>query len=86
VTVHNEAGGRLNGSIVQAGSIHHVSLSHSPTAPVVPRQLPLAIRDFVGRTEHLAALDALLPTEEAGTVVISALDGTGGVGKPRFPL
>ncbi|HEV8557183.1 MAG TPA: NB-ARC domain-containing protein, partial [Actinophytocola sp.] len=86
MTVHNEAGGRLNGSIVQAGSIHHVSLAHSSMAPVVPRQLPLAIRDFVGRTEHLAALDALLPTEEAGTVVISALDGTGGVGKTTLAV
>jgi tetratricopeptide (TPR) repeat protein len=86
VTVHNEAGGRLSGSIVQAGSIHHVSLTNSPTTPVVPHQLPLAIRDFVGRTEHLAALDALLPTDEAGTVVISALDGTGGVGKTTLAI
>jgi tetratricopeptide (TPR) repeat protein len=86
VTVHNEAGGRLSGSIVQAGSIHHVSLTNSPPAPIVPRQLPLAIRDFVGRAEHLAALDALLPAEEAGTVVISALDGTGGVGKTTLAI
>jgi hypothetical protein len=86
VTVHNEAGGRLSGSIVQAGSIHHVSFTNSPPAPIVPRQLSLAIRDFVGRAEHLAALDALLPAEEAGTVVISALDGTGGVGKTTLAI
>lgn len=86
MTVRNEASGGLSGSVIQAGSIHHVSLTNSPAAPVVPRQLPLAIRDFVGRTEHLAALDALLPTEEAGTVVISALDGTGGVGKTTLAI
>ncbi|GAB3894734.1 ATP-binding protein [Kibdelosporangium lantanae] len=50
----------------------------------VPRQLPLAVRDFTGRAEHLAALDSLLPDTEA--VVISALDGTAGVGKTTLAV
>jgi hypothetical protein len=58
---------------------------------VVPRQLPLAARGFVGRAEHLAVLDALLPGAEGGgggsdAVVISALDGTAGVGKTTLAV
>jgi hypothetical protein len=58
----------------------------------VPRQLPLTVPDFVGRVEQLAFLDALLPATDSrnprgsadgpGAVVISAVDGSGGVGKP----
>lgn len=60
-------------------------------APPAPRQLPHAIRDFTGRTDHLTALDALLPPgrEELGSgqaVVISALDGSGGVGKTTLAV
>lgn len=59
--------------------------------PPAPRQLPHAIRDFTGRTDHLTALDALLPPgrEELGSgqaVVISALDGSGGVGKTTLAV
>lgn len=93
----NQASGTLAGSIVQAGSIDHVSMASlpSPVQPPVPRQLPLAIRQFIGRAEQLAALDALLPADRdsevdnevtAGTVVISALDGTAGVGKTALAL
>lgn len=35
-------------------------LPSTTTAPPAPRQLPHAIRDFTGRTDHLAALDAAL--------------------------
>jgi tetratricopeptide (TPR) repeat protein len=54
---------------------------------VVPRQLPPAVRDFTGRTDHLAALDTLIPPDGANdlsecgaapTVVITAIDGTAG--------
>lgn len=49
----------------------------------MPRQLPLAARGFVGRTKHLAELDALL---QADSVVISALDGTAGIGKTTLAV
>lgn len=57
----------------------------------MPRQLPLAARGFVGRVGHLAVLDALLPSVEgrggeSGAVVISALDGTAGVGKTTLAV
>ena len=79
--VHNEARGELGGVVVQAGTI--TQLSVSPGQPAVPRQLPLVPRDFVGRADQLAALDALLP----GTgVVISAVDGMAGVGKTTLAV
>ncbi|MDH6696796.1 BTAD domain-containing putative transcriptional regulator [Streptomyces griseoviridis] len=56
------------------------------SAPPVPRQLPQTIRDFTGRADHLAALDALLPTAGGQAVVISALDGSGGVGKTTLAV
>lgn len=58
--------------------------------PPVPRQLPQSIRDFTGRADHLVALDALLPPDSGQhgghAVVISALDGSGGVGKTTLAV
>ena len=50
----------------------------------VPRQLPAAIPHFAGRVQELASLDTLLAevaSSASGTVVISAIRGTAGVGK-----
>jgi DNA-binding SARP family transcriptional activator/tetratricopeptide (TPR) repeat protein/DNA-binding XRE family transcriptional regulator len=55
------------------------------TGPVVPRQLPAALDLFVGRDAELSALDALLDAT-AGTVVISAVGGTAGVGKTALAV
>src|SRR5262249_44552248 len=52
--------------------------SRAGAAPSVPRQLPPAVRDFVGRAVELARLTALAD-EVAGSdgmVLISAIDGT----------
>jgi DNA-binding SARP family transcriptional activator len=64
-----------------------------PTAdglePAVPRQLPTAARHFTGRTVELAALTGLLDQpggQMPGTVVISAIGGTAGVGKTALAL
>jgi DNA-binding SARP family transcriptional activator/tetratricopeptide (TPR) repeat protein/DNA-binding XRE family transcriptional regulator len=54
-----------------------------------PRQLPAAVPGFTGRAAHLRRLDALLPHERAGqstAVVISAIDGTAGVGKTALAV
>jgi tetratricopeptide (TPR) repeat protein/transcriptional regulator with XRE-family HTH domain len=54
---------------------------------IVPRQLPAAVRQFVGRERELAALTGLLG--QPGTrpaVVISAIDGTAGVGKTALAV
>ena len=59
--------------------------SRSPSAAAAPpQQLPGTIAHFAGRAGELAALDRLLDDSHStrpGTVVISAVDGTAGVGK-----
>lgn len=88
--VGNEVSGEVRGSVVQAGSIQNVVLTGAREEQPVPRQLPAAVRDFTGRTEHLAALDALLPAEhsadDSGAVLVAALDGTAGVGKTTLAV
>ncbi|HEY6314766.1 MAG TPA: ATP-binding protein [Streptosporangiaceae bacterium] len=54
---------------------------------IVPRQLPAAVRQFVGRERELAALTGLLGQPGARpAVVISAIDGTAGVGKTALAV
>lgn len=57
-------------------------------AHVVPRQLPPAVSYFVGREAELAALTALVGrSAKSGTaVVISAIDGTAGIGKTALAV
>jgi tetratricopeptide (TPR) repeat protein len=84
------------GSVVQARDVtggvhfHRAELAHEP----LPRQLPGVIPDFTGRDTDLAALDALLPADsgshersaQPGAVVISAIDGTAGIGKTTLAV
>jgi tetratricopeptide (TPR) repeat protein/transcriptional regulator with XRE-family HTH domain len=54
-----------------------------------PRQLPAAVADFTGRHAELAALTRILDDADPdapGTVVISAIGGTAGVGKTALAL
>jgi tetratricopeptide (TPR) repeat protein len=54
-----------------------------------PRQLPASARHFSGRAAELAVLDQLLAEsgpDVPGTVVISAIGGTAGVGKTALAL
>ena len=56
---------------------------------VVPRELPRPVGHFTGRTRELAALTALLDRAGDGlatSVVISAIDGTAGVGKTALAV
>jgi tetratricopeptide (TPR) repeat protein len=79
--VGNAISGSVVGSVVQAGSIQHVVLPSPRREPLpAPRQLPAGLRDFTGREDQLAALDALLPDAEH-PVVVAVVDGTGGGGK-----
>jgi DNA-binding SARP family transcriptional activator/Flp pilus assembly protein TadD len=58
-------------------------------APAVPRELPGAVPGFVGRASEIAALSGLLERADgtaAGTVVISAIGGTAGVGKTALAV
>jgi tetratricopeptide (TPR) repeat protein len=70
------------------GGVHH---HHHPVVPArpVPRQLRPAPPGFVGRADHLADLDRRTPTtgqQTASMVVISAIGGTGGIGKTWLAL
>src|SRR5215470_5908787 len=59
--------------------------------PVVPRQLPMGVRHFAGRAGELAVL-AELAAEAGGAddakraVVISAIEGTAGIGKTALAV
>jgi tetratricopeptide (TPR) repeat protein/transcriptional regulator with XRE-family HTH domain len=50
-----------------------------------PRQLPAAVPGFTGRTEQLAALTQVL-RRPGGTAIVSAVDGTAGVGKTALAI
>ena len=55
----------------------------------VPRQLPAAVANFTGRAAELAALTRMLGNGgpgEPGTVMISAIGGTAGVGKTALAV
>jgi tetratricopeptide (TPR) repeat protein/transcriptional regulator with XRE-family HTH domain len=61
----------------------------SPVPAAVPLQLPAAVAGFTGRAAELAALTGMLDDGGAGapgTVVISAIGGTAGVGKTALAL
>jgi tetratricopeptide (TPR) repeat protein len=66
---------------------HPAPAGHSPPSP--PRELPTGVPHFTGRAEELKTLTGLLdqPGEKApGTVVISAIGGTAGVGKTALAV
>jgi DNA-binding SARP family transcriptional activator/Tfp pilus assembly protein PilF len=68
------------GSAALAGDRH---------AAVVPRELPAPVAGFVGRAAELAALTELLDRsgdQVPGVTVISAIDGTAGVGKTALAV
>jgi tetratricopeptide (TPR) repeat protein/transcriptional regulator with XRE-family HTH domain len=55
---------------------------------VPPRELPPAVRGFTGRTGELKTLTGLLESDHRGpgTVVVSAIGGTAGVGKTALAV
>lgn len=71
-----------------APAMKSVTERHEPGL-AVPAQLPPTHPGFTGRAEQLAQLDALLEGMQGGrtgTVVISALAGTAGVGKTALAV
>jgi DNA-binding SARP family transcriptional activator len=59
-----------------------------PAERPVPALLPAGVHTFTGRAEQLAQLDTVLAAagDEPNAVVISAVSGTGGVGKTALAL
>jgi transcriptional regulator with XRE-family HTH domain len=61
----------------------------SPASAEVPHQLPAAVADFTGRATEVAALTQIVENAGGGgpgTVLISAIGGTAGVGKTALAL
>jgi tetratricopeptide (TPR) repeat protein len=56
------------------------------TISSVPHQLPAYTRHFVGRNDQLNQLTEILEAGNQTTVVITAIDGTAGVGKTTLAL
>ncbi|MGW4211305.1 ATP-binding protein [Lentzea sp. NPDC004789] len=88
---HNAVSAKtVSGVVVQAGIVAHVVHQQPPPYRMpTPRQLPPAPAGFVGRSSELAQLSAALDAGAAASgpaVVISALAGTGGIGKTALAL
>ena len=76
-----------DGVIIQSGThTGDITIVQPEPKPIVPRQLPGAARHFVGRAAELDRLSALLDAVDQGTVVISAVDGTAGIGKSALAI
>ncbi|WP_374345439.1 tetratricopeptide repeat protein [Streptomyces sp. 8ZJF_21] len=73
------------------GGIHfHAQGTPDPgsSSSPVPRQLPADVGGFVNRTDELAQLNAVLTTEDGGSLVVSVyvIAGTAGAGKTSLAL
>jgi DNA-binding SARP family transcriptional activator len=74
--------------LVLRGQITATSAMPATADRAVPRQLPPPVRHFAGRAGELQMLTGLLDRtagESPGTVVISAIGGTPGLARPRWP-
>jgi DNA-binding SARP family transcriptional activator/tetratricopeptide (TPR) repeat protein len=65
---------------------HEQVLSGEVPTAALPRQLPAGVPHFVGREHELARLTELLTTRPGEPVLISAINGIGGVGKTALAL
>jgi DNA-binding SARP family transcriptional activator len=75
-------------ALIRTGPATPAASAEAPAGPA-PRQLPAAVAGFTGRAAELAALTRMLDQAGAGTpgtVVISAIGGTAGVGKTALAL
>lgn len=91
--LHDELGVEPGGELqrlqqrVLAGDQDPVTAA-SPAPLARPRQLPATVRQFAGRTAELRILSDLIPDVSATgtTAVITAVDGTAGIGKTALAL
>ncbi|ANZ36311.1 hypothetical protein BBK82_09795 [Lentzea guizhouensis] len=65
---------------------HRQVLSGEVPGDPVPRQLPVGVPHFVGRERELARLTELLRARPGEPVLISAINGIGGVGKTALAV
>jgi tetratricopeptide (TPR) repeat protein/transcriptional regulator with XRE-family HTH domain len=84
------AAGRRRGRVASsAAGGEQVPPGADLSSAIVPRQLPGAAAHFTGRAAELKTLDAMLEQADGqrhGTVMISAIGGTAGVGKTALAV
>ena len=80
--------GRILAGDVEPGTPSADDVPESTSGGPVPRQLPVAVRHFVGRVGELKTLSELLGRtgQAGGMVVISAIEGTAGIGKTALAV
>src|SRR5262249_14771409 len=73
---------------LELAAFHALKELAGADARSVPRQLPAAVAHFAGRVGELTTLTGLLRgrADTGGTVVISAVSGTAGVGKTALAV
>ena len=88
MTHGNVVSGNVEGVVVQAHTVEGgVNITVPERKAVVPRQVPTFIPEFVGRRAELEELTAALDeTIGAGMVVVSAVEGSAGIGKTTLAL
>jgi tetratricopeptide (TPR) repeat protein len=86
--VRNELNSAVTGHVVQAGVIHDgVHFHLAERRHVVPRQLPMAVRQFAGRRAELDLLTEISRQADTGAaVMVAAISGTGGIGKTTLAV
>ncbi|WP_125785628.1 tetratricopeptide repeat protein [Amycolatopsis sp. WAC 01375] len=91
-SVRNQIMGTAGGQVVQAGSVEEVHFhavdrfsGRTDHDPLVPAQLPLRLRRFVGRDGELDALRGLR-ADSPDSPLLVVLSGPGGVGKTTLAV
>ncbi|MEU6263933.1 ATP-binding protein [Saccharopolyspora shandongensis] len=84
----NEMTALVGGHVIQAGTISGgINLGGSDRLAALPRQLPAAPRLFTGRVRELVQLtDILRAHADDSTVMITAISGSGGIGKSYLAI
>lgn len=87
MNTRNTLDGNVSGPMAQWGRVvDDVRFGDLGVATPVPRQLPAHTSHFVGRRREIAELNGLIEMADTSTVVISAINGTAGIGKTALAL
>ncbi|WP_053737230.1 NB-ARC domain-containing protein [Nocardia sp. NRRL S-836] len=82
----NTVSGTVHGAVVQVRDVYGDVNVHAAPDAAVPQQLPAGVHKFSGRQAELDLLAQLESTASSDAVVISAVNGTAGVGKTALAL
>ncbi|MEU9041838.1 MULTISPECIES: BTAD domain-containing putative transcriptional regulator [unclassified Kitasatospora] len=77
---------REDATLLPAGAVPEPAAGAGPDAWQAPDQLPSGLPDFTGRVEEVESLADRLSGAGGRAVVVSALDGMGGVGKTTLAV